>query len=242
MKESELIVSKTSQVIIALDFADADRARRFVDLMQPNECRLKIGKELFTSAGPDFVREVAHRGFDVFLDLKFHDIPNTVAQACAAAAKLGVWMMNVHALGGEKMLRVAREALGENIDRPKLIAVTILTSMDDTELMTVGLAGSAESNVQRLARLARHSRMDGVVCSPREATMLRSECGPDFLLVTPGVRPAGSASDDQSRVTTPSRAIENGANYLVIGRPITAASDPRRVLDSINEEIMQAKS
>lgn len=235
-------MSTTSQVIIALDFSDADRARRFVDLMQPNECRLKIGKELFTSAGPDFVREVAHRGFDVFLDLKFHDIPNTVAQACAAAAKLGVWMMNVHALGGEKMLRVAREALGENIDRPKLIAVTILTSMDDTELMTVGLAGSAESNVQRLAQLARHSRMDGVVCSPREATMLRSECGPDFLLVTPGVRPTGSASDDQSRVTTPSRAIENGANYLVIGRPITAASDPRRVLDSINEEILQAKS
>lgn len=231
-----------SRVIVALDFADANRARHFIDLMQPAECRLKIGKELFTSAGPDFVREVTGRGFDVFLDLKFHDIPNTVAQACAAAAKLGVWMMNVHALGGEKMLRAAREALGERDDRPRLIAVTILTSMDDAELTSVGLTGSAASNVRRLAHLARSSGLDGVVCSPREAALLRSELGTEFLLVTPGVRPAGSTNDDQSRVTTPAQAIENGASHLVIGRPITAAADPISALKLINEEILRTKS
>lgn len=235
-------MSNRSRVIVALDFADANRARHFIDLMQPAECRLKIGKELFTSAGPDFVREVAGRGFDVFLDLKFHDIPNTVAQACAAAAKLGVWMMNVHALGGEKMLRAAREALGERDDRPRLIAVTILTSMDDAELTSVGLTGSAASNVRRLAHLARSSGLDGVVCSPREAALLRSELGTEFLLVTPGVRPAGSTNDDQSRVTTPAQAIENGASHLVIGRPITAAADPRSALKLINEEILRTKS
>lgn len=235
-------MSNRSRVIVALDFADANRARHFIDLMQPAECRLKIGKELFTSAGPDFVREVAGRGFDVFLDLKFHDIPNTVAQACAAAAKLGVWMMNVHALGGEKMLRAAREALGERDDRPRLIAVTILTSMDDAELTSVGLTGSAASNVRRLAHLARSSGLDGVVCSPREAALLRSELGTEFLLVTPGVRPAGSTNDDQSRVTTPAQAIENGASHLVIGRPITAAADPISALKRINEEILRTKS
>lgn len=235
-------MSNRSRVIVALDFADANRARHFIDLMQPAECRLKIGKELFTSAGPDFVREVTGRGFDVFLDLKFHDIPNTVAQACAAAAKLGVWMMNVHALGGEKMLRAAREALGDHDHRPRLIAVTILTSMDDAELTSVGLTGSAESNVRRLAHLARNSGLDGVVCSPREAALLRRELGTEFLLVTPGVRPAGSMHDDQSRVTTPAQAIENGASHLVIGRPITAAADPGSALKQINEEILRSKS
>lgn len=232
----------TSRVIIALDFADADRARHFVDLMHPSECRLKIGKELFTGAGPEFVREVTRRGFDVFLDLKFHDIPNTVAQACAAAAKLGVWMINVHALGGQKMMRAARETLGDREDRPKLIAVTILTSMDDAELETVGLGGTAESNVHRLALLAQQSGLDGVVCSPREASLLRAQLAPNFLLVTPGVRPAGSSVDDQSRVATPLRAVENGASYLVIGRPITAAADPKAALRNINAEILQSKS
>lgn len=226
-----------SQIIVALDYADARHARDFVAKIAPTMCRLKVGKELFTRGGPDLVRDIVGRGFDVFLDLKFHDIPNTVAQACAAAAELGVWMVNVHALGGEKMMRAAHDAIRASGKPTRLIAVTILTSMDEPQLAGIGLSGKIEDHVLRLARLAKHTGMDGVVCSPREAAPLRAALGKDFLLVTPGVRPAGTATDDQSRVTTPAQAIQNGSDYLVIGRPITAAPDPIAAMAKITAEV-----
>ncbi len=230
-------MTTSTRIIVALDFADARKAREFVAKVTPAMCRLKVGKELFTRAGPDLVREFVARGFDVFLDLKFHDIPNTVAQACAAAAELGVWMVNVHALGGEKMMRAAHDAIVVSGKKIHLIAVTVLTSMDAGQLAGIGLNGAIEDSVLRLARLARRSGMDGVVCSPREATVLRAQLGPDFLLVTPGVRPAGAATDDQSRVATPAQAVKNGADYLVIGRPITAAPDPIAAMANITAEV-----
>lgn len=226
-----------SRIIVALDYADARHARDFVAKIAPTMCRLKVGKELFTRGGPDLVRDIVGRGFDVFLDLKFHDIPNTVAQACAAAAELGVWMVNVHALGGEKMMRAAHDAIRASGKPTRLIAVTILTSMDEPQLAGIGLSGKIEDHVLRLARLAKHAGMDGVVCSPREAAPLRAALGKDFLLVTPGVRPAGTATDDQSRVTTPAQAIQNGSDYLVIGRPITAAPDPIAAMAKITAEV-----
>jgi orotidine-5'-phosphate decarboxylase len=226
------------RVIVALDYEDADSALRFVMRLEPSQCRLKIGKELFTSAGPDIVCRLVDLGFDVFLDLKFHDIPNTVARACRAAARLGVWMMNVHALGGGRMLDAAREALSELTRPPLLIAVTILTSMDETDLRSIGLGGVPEDHVVRLASLAHQCGLDGVVCSSRETQTLRSRLGRDFKLVTPGIRPSGSESDDQRRVMTPADAIRNGSNYLVIGRPITRADDPAGVLLTINRELV----
>lgn len=229
-----------SRVIVALDFADPHKAKQFVANVTPDECRLKVGKELFTRAGPELVRDLVARGFDVFLDLKFHDIPNTVAQACAAAAELGVWMVNVHALGGEKMMRAARDAIATSGKPTRLIGVTILTSMDEEQLRGIGLEGPVESHVLRLAQLAQRAGLDGVVCSPREAAALRVAVGPDFLLVTPGVRPAGASTDDQSRVATPAQAIRNGSSYLVVGRPITAAPDPRVALEAITAEISAA--
>jgi orotidine-5'-phosphate decarboxylase len=230
-------MTSQSRIIVALDFAGVEQARAFVARVTPENCRLKVGKELFTRGGPALVREFVGRGFDVFLDLKFHDIPNTVAQACAAAADLGVWMVNVHALGGEKMMGAAREAIAASGKPTHLIAVTILTSMDEAQLAGIGLAGKVEDHVLRLAKLARHSGLDGVVCSPREAPMLRAELGKDFLLVTPGVRPAGAATDDQSRITTPAQAVRNGSDYLVIGRPITAAPDPLTAMADITAEL-----
>jgi orotidine-5'-phosphate decarboxylase len=200
-------------------------------------CRLKVGKELFTRAGPQLVEELVARGFGVFLDLKFHDIPNTVASACHAAADLGVWMLNVHALGGERMLLAAREGCARAGHAPLLVAVTILTSMDAQDLTAVGLAGSPEENVLRLATLAQRCGLDGVVCSSRETTLLRERIGPDFTLVTPGIRPAGSQQDDQRRVMTPRQAISSGASYLVIGRPVTQADDPVSVLRTVNSEL-----
>jgi orotidine-5'-phosphate decarboxylase len=230
-------MTSDSRIIVALDFATVGQARDFVGKIGPESCRLKVGKELFTRGGPELVREFVGRGFDVFLDLKFHDIPNTVAQACAAAAELGVWMVNVHALGGEKMMRAAREAIAAGGKPTRLIAVTILTSMDEAQLSAVGLTGSIEDHVLRLAKLARQSGLDGVVCSPREAPMLRAALGRDFLLVTPGVRPAGSSADDQSRITTPAQAVRNGSDYLVIGRPITAAPDPIAAIANVTAEL-----
>ncbi len=229
-----------SPVIVALDFPAAEAALAFVDRIEPGRCRLKIGKELFTLAGPDLVRQVVDRGFDVFLDLKYHDIPNTVAQACKAAAGLGVWMLNVHALGGRRMMEAAREALETAPRRPLLIAVTILTSMGAEDLAEVGLAGEPAENVQRLAALAEASGLDGVVCSPREVTMLRESRGREFRLVTPGIRPAGSATGDQKRIMTPADAIAAGSDYLVIGRPVTQAPDPLEALDRIHTEIAAA--
>jgi orotidine-5'-phosphate decarboxylase len=196
-----------------------------------------VGKELFTAAGPQLVEQLQLSGFEVFLDLKFHDIPNTVAQACKIAAALGVWMVNVHALGGRRMLEAAREALANVEHRPRLIAVTVLTSMAQDDLQGIGIDASPVQMVSRLAQLAHDSGLDGVVCSAQEASILRQQCGNDFCLVTPGIRPANSSANDQSRIMTPRAALENGANYLVIGRPITQASDPLQALQDISKEI-----
>jgi orotidine-5'-phosphate decarboxylase len=225
------------RVIVALDYPDRAAALALVERLEPGLCRLKVGKELFTRAGPQLVEELAARGFEVFLDLKFHDIPNTVASACHAAADLGVWMLNVHALGGERMLLAAREGCARAGHSPLLVAVTILTSMDAQDLAAVGLAGTPEENVLRLAALAQRCGLDGVVCSSRETAVLRERLGPDFTLVTPGIRPAGSQQDDQRRVMTPQQAISSGASYLVIGRPVTQADDPVSVLRTINSEL-----
>ncbi|HET9699580.1 MAG TPA: orotidine-5'-phosphate decarboxylase [Burkholderiales bacterium] len=225
------------RLIVALDFPDASGALQLAARLEPAICRLKVGKELFTSEGPALVDELSRRGFQVFLDLKFHDIPNTVAQACMAAARLGVWMVNVHALGGRRMMAAAREALERGAVRPKLVAVTVLTSMEPADLAEVGVAGDPEAEVLRLAGLARDSGLDGVVCSAREAAMLHREIGRDFCLVTPGIRPAGAGLDDQSRVTTPVDAIRAGSDYLVVGRPITRAADPGAAARALAQEI-----
>lgn len=226
------------RVIVALDYANAADALAIVDRLTPALCRLKVGKELFTRSGPELVRALVGRGFDVFLDLKFHDIPTTVAQACRAAAELGVWMVNVHAQGGRTMLTAAREALAEYGERrPLLIAVTVLTSLGAEDIADVGLSGSPADNVLRLATLARDCGLDGVVCSPQEAADLKQRLGAGFRLITPGVRPAGAAQDDQRRVMTPAQAVAAGAHYLVVGRPITQAADPIVVLQAIQTEI-----
>ena len=226
-----------SKVIVALDYPDAAAAMQLVVRLTPDLCRLKVGKELFTRAGPRLVEDLAARGFDVFLDLKFHDIPNTVASACHAAAKLGIWMLNVHALGGERMLLAAKEGVARAGQSPLLIAVTVLTSMDETDLAAVGLSGTPLDNVLRLAHLAQQSGLDGVVCSSRETAVLRGQLDAGFRLVTPGIRPTGSQADDQRRVMTPVEAISSGADYLVIGRPVTRADDPVSVLRTINSEL-----
>jgi orotidine-5'-phosphate decarboxylase len=223
------------RVIVALDFPDAAQALTLAARLDPAQCKLKVGKELFVRAGPALVEQLSARGFKVFLDLKFHDIPNTVAQACRAAVDLGVWMINVHASGGLKMMQAAREAVAGSDTR--LIAVTVLTSMNGDDLREIGLEVEPAVQVARLAALARQAGMDGVVCSAQEATMLRQQIGPEFLLVTPGIRPAGSEVGDQSRILTPARAIEAGADYLVVGRPITQAGDPVLALQQINDEI-----
>jgi len=227
-----------SHVIVALDFSDQNKVMEFIDRIEPGSCKLKIGKELFTNSGPELVRKVVDLGFDVFLDLKFHDIPNTVARACASAADLGVWMMNVHASGGSRMLEAARGSLDNyGANRPLLIAVTVLTSMGVEDLHEVGVMVDPQTQVQRLARISQRSGLDGVVCSAKEVEILRPETGKDFLLVTPGIRPAGSDVGDQKRIMTPIEAIQAGSNYLVIGRPITQAEDPVGVLSSINGDL-----
>jgi orotidine-5'-phosphate decarboxylase len=227
------------RVIVALDYSDAGSALALAARLSPDFCRLKVGKELFTAAGPDLVENLVQRGFDVFLDLKYHDIPNTVAQACRAAAALGVWMLDVHALGGAAMMHAAREALGP-ARRPHLIAVTVLTSHAQSDLDEIGIQGSPQSAARRLAALAHGCGLDGVVCSAQEARALRTEQGPNFLLVTPGIRTADAAGDDQKRITTPRAAVESGASYLVVGRPVTRASDPLAALSAINLEIERA--
>lgn len=222
---------------MALDFPDAASALALVSQLDPALCRLKVGKELFTTAGPDLVRTLVSRGFEVFLDLKFHDIPNTVAAACRAAAGLGVWMLNVHASGGRRMMEAAREALSDMPHPPLLIAVTVLTSMSAEDLGEVGIAGAPAEQVLRLARLTHDCKLDGVVCSAQEAAMLRAELGADFRLVTPGIRPAGAEVGDQRRVMTPAEALRAGASDLVIGRPITGATDPLAALKDIQTGI-----
>lgn len=229
------------RIIVALDFSSSQEALALAQRLDPASCRLKVGKELFTAAGPALVEKLNALGFEVFLDLKFHDIPNTVAAACKAAARLGVWMLNVHALGGRRMMEAAREALEGAAHRPKLIAVTVLTSMGRDDLNELGIAGEPRETVLRLAGLAQASGLDGVVCSAQEASSLRQELGADFCLVTPGIRPANAAQDDQTRIVTPTEAIRLGSHYLVIGRPITKAADPLQVLQQINLEINGVK-
>ena len=225
-------------IVVALDFDNKFNALQLIDKLDPSMCRLKVGKEMFTLFGPQLVKEIHDRGFDLFLDLKFHDIPNTVAKAVTAAAEMGVWMVNVHASGGLAMMEAARRALlpyGDNA--PLLIAVTVLTSMSDDELKLIGVAGSAEDQVRRLARLTQKAGLDGVVCSARESSMLKAELGADFKLVTPGIRPAGSDAGDQKRIMTPAEAMAAGSDYLVIGRPITQAADPLATLQAIHQSL-----
>ena len=227
-----------AKVVVALDFNNQQDALSFVDKVSPSDCRLKVGKEMFTHFGPEFVKVLTDKGFDVFLDLKFHDIPNTVAKAVTAAAELGVWMVNVHASGGSEMMKKAKEALVPYGDKaPLLIAVTVLTSMSEHDLQGIGIDLSAKEHVLNLAALTKSAGLDGVVCSAQEAEMLKAELGQSFQLVTPGIRPAGSNNDDQKRIMTPEQAVSIGVDYLVIGRPITQADDPAKVLREINQSL-----
>jgi orotidine-5'-phosphate decarboxylase len=229
------------RIIVALDFATAAAALALAARLDPRRCRLKVGKQLFVAAGPELVRALVAQGFDVFLDLKFHDIPNTVAAACRAAAELGVWMVNVHALGGSEMMKAARASLVEFSRPPLLIAVTVLTSHDAGTLAEVGIGESTLEAVDRLSALAQRAGLDGVVCSAKEAAELRSARGDGFRLVTPGIRPAGTSQDDQTRIMTPVAALAAGADYLVIGRPITRAPDPLAAVGAIEQEIAGAR-
>ncbi|WP_428772775.1 orotidine-5'-phosphate decarboxylase [Vibrio sp.] len=226
------------KVIVALDYDNQADALAFVDRIDPSSCRLKVGKEMFTLFGPDFVKALHARDFSVFLDLKFHDIPNTCSKAVRAAAELGVWMVNVHASGGERMMVASREILEPyGSDRPLLIGVTVLTSMEQADLAGIGLNIEPQQQVMRLATLTKNAGLDGVVCSAQEAPMLKSALGQEFKLVTPGIRPAGAAVGDQKRIMTPVDAVAAGSDYLVIGRPITQAADPAAVLAEINGQL-----
>ena len=232
-------MSCRSPVIVALDFEQQQQALNLVSQLDPSLCRLKVGKEMFTHFGPDFVKALQQRGFEVFLDLKFHDIPNTVAKAVAAAAELGVWMVNVHACGGSRMMQAAKEALLPfGAQAPKLIAVTVLTSMEQADLTELGIMLTPAQQVQKLAALTAAAGLDGVVCSAQEATLLKQQFGQQFQLVTPGIRPANSAADDQRRVMTPKAAQLAGVDYMVIGRPITKAADPLGALKAIVDELV----
>ncbi|UZD16087.1 orotidine-5'-phosphate decarboxylase [Gallibacterium anatis] len=227
-----------NKVIVALDYETKKEAMQLVDQIDPSLCRLKVGKEMFTTLGTEFVKELQRRNFDVFLDLKFHDIPNTVARAVRSAADLGVWMVDMHASGGLRMMEAAKKILEPyGKDAPILIAITVLTSMEEADLLQIGVNTSPEEHVIRLARLSQRAGLDGVVCSPQEVEILRQRCGNKFKLVTPGIRPEGSQLGDQRRVMTPREAINAGSDYLVIGRPITQAADPVAVLKQINASI-----
>ncbi len=235
------MLTDPNRIIVALDFSDRKDAISLATQLDPSQCRLKVGKEMFTHFGPDFIRELHKMSFDVFLDLKFHDIPNTVAKACKAAADLGVWMINCHASGGLAMMEQARDALTEfGEDAPLFTAVTVLTSMSAEDLLQTGINMSVADRVKLLARLTQQAGLDGIVCSALEANELRNHLGDDFLLVTPGIRPANSATDDQKRIMTPARAIASGSSYLVIGRPITKADDPMKSLSEISQSLSQS--
>ena len=228
----------TNKIIVALDYEKESDALALVDQIDPSLCRLKVGKEMFTTLGMNFVKQLHQRNFDVFLDLKYHDIPNTVARAVRSAADLGVWMVDLHASGGLRMMEEAKRILEPyGKDAPLLIAVTVLTSMEDLDLLQIGINASPMEQVLRLAHLTQRAGLDGVVCSPQEVEILRNACGEDFKLVTPGIRPIGADFGDQRRVMTPTAAIRAGSDYLVIGRPITKANNPVEVLRSINASI-----
>ncbi|UNK63525.1 orotidine-5'-phosphate decarboxylase [Buttiauxella ferragutiae] len=233
-------VATDSPIVVALDYDNRDKALAFIDRIDPRDCRLKVGKEMFTLFGPQLVRDIQQRGFDVFLDLKFHDIPNTTARAVAAAAELGVWMVNVHASGGARMMSAAREALLPfGNDAPLLIAVTVLTSMEANDLADLGITATPAEYAERLARLTQNCGLDGVVCSAQEAVRFKSELGQDFKLVTPGIRPAGSDASDQRRIMTPQQAQIAGVDFMVIGRPITQSTDPAQTLRDIRASLQQ---
>lgn len=234
-------VNTSSPIVIAMDFNDSTSCLALASELNPTHCRLKIGKELFTAAGPRLVDELMGKGFDIFLDLKYHDIPNTVAKAVKAAADLGVWMVNVHASGGRRMLEAAKEAIDTSSHAPLLIAVTVLTSMSKEDLLSIGMDIEPEEQVMRLANLAKSVGLDGVVCSAMEAERLKAALGQSFCLVTPGIRPAGSAADDQRRIVTPRDALSNGSDYLVIGRPITQAADPAQACAEIYQSLPAKK-
>ena len=227
------------KIIVALDYPTETKAFKLIDQLDSNLCRLKVGKEMFTLLGPSLVERIQNKGFEVFLDLKYHDIPNTVAMACQAAASLGVWMVNVHASGGRRMMEAASEAIANTQNKPHLIAVTVLTSMSQEDLLELGINKSPAEQALKLAGLAKSSGLNGVVCSAQEASSMQQQLGNDFLLVSPGIRPAGSKADDQRRIMTPTDALKAGSDYLVIGRPITQSDDPSSVLRTINSEISE---
>lgn len=231
-------MSCSSPIVVALDYSTMDDAILMAKKLDPSQCRVKVGKELFTTCGPVILEKLHQLNFDVFLDLKFHDIPNTVAKAVSVAAREGVWMVNVHASGGRKMMEASVNALQSIQDQQTLlIAVTVLTSMDQNDLQEIGLNVTPEQQVKKLAALARSSGMDGVVCSAQEAQLLSNQLGKDFVLVTPGIRPVGSDQGDQKRIMTPSEAMAAGSHYLVMGRPITQANDPIKVLEQANRDL-----
>jgi orotidine-5'-phosphate decarboxylase len=231
------MANSESRVIVALDYDNQQSALNLAEQLDPSQCRLKVGKELFTVAGPQLVKALVERNFDVFLDLKFHDIPNTTAHAISAAADLGVWMANVHACGGGRMMEAAQQSLAQKGSDMLLIAVTVLTSMDQSDLQQVGIANSPKEQVLHLARLAKNSGLQGVVCSAQEASALKTDLGTDFKLITPGIRLPDNAADDQRRIVSPADAIAMGSDFLVIGRPITQSADPLATLNKINQSL-----
>ena len=225
-------------LIVALDFDSSSQALALARLLDPQKCRVKVGKQLFTHEGPAILHALNDLGFEIFLDLKFHDIPNTVASAVAVAADLGVWMVNVHASGGRRMLEAAANVLSAYQQPPLLIGVTVLTSMVQQDLLEIGISNSPAEQVLRLAALVDDSGLDGVVCSAHEAETLRAERGDSFCLVTPGIRMLGDDPGDQRRVVTPEAAISKGSDYLVIGRSISGSDDPARTLAEVNASLV----
>lgn len=232
--DTQNMTSHLSPVIVALDFADEKQTLQFVRRLSPELCQIKIGKELFTATGRHLVEQLVNQGFKVFLDLKYHDIPNTVASACKIAAQMGIWMVDMHAGGGQRMMEAAAEAVSQFQQRPYLIGVTVLTSMTQTDLAQTGVDRSIDEQVMHLARLSQQSGLDGVVCSAQEAVILRDQLGKEFLLVTPGIRLNSKSEDDQRRIMTPKEALAAGSSYLVMGRPITRSADPVLLLQQIN--------
>ncbi len=232
--DTQNMTSHLSPVIVALDFADEKQTLQFVRQLSPELCQIKIGKELFTATGRHLVEQLVNQGFKVFLDLKYHDIPNTVASACKIAAQMGIWMVDMHAGGGQRMMEAAAEAVSQFQQRPYLIGVTVLTSMTQTDLAQTGVDRSIDEQVMHLAKLSQQSGLDGVVCSAQEAVILRDQLGKEFLLVTPGIRLNSKSEDDQRRIMTPKEALAAGSSYLVMGRPITRSADPVLLLQQIN--------
>ena len=233
-------IEDNKRVIVALDYPDVESALAMAKQLDPTVSRVKVGKELFTRCGPYVVERLHTLGFEIFLDLKFHDIPNTVAKACGVAAELGVWMVNVHASGGRRMMEAARDEVekrSQGSQRTSLIAVTVLTSMERSDLAEIGLDIDPIDQVKRLAALTESSGLDGVVCSAQEAAAIRAQASEQFQLITPGIRPAGSVVGDQRRIMTPAEAITAGSTYLVVGRPITGAEDPKAAAIAVQSEV-----